>query len=71
MLMIMKDILLTSDLTENNTISVSMQSKLLYTINNWVINDSMAISADDLTTVYVFELALSVASCRSSARSRP
>ena len=71
MLMIMRDILLSSDLAETETISVNMQNKLLYTINYWVINDGMSICAEDLTTVFVFVSLLSVASCRFCARSPP
>lgn len=71
MLMIMRDILLSSDLTETETISVNMQNKLLYTINYWVINDGMSICAEDLTTVFLFVSPLSVASCLFCERSRP
>lgn len=48
MVMIMRDILLTSQLDESGSISVNMQTKLLYTINNWVINDNRSLTPDDL-----------------------
>ena len=49
----MKDILLTADLKNVDSISFSMQSKLLYSINNWIISDSSRITIDDIHTVYV------------------
>ena len=49
----MKDILLTADLNNSDSISFSMQSKLLYSINNWIINDSRYITGEDIQSVFL------------------
>lgn len=47
-----RDLLLTIDLHSNDNITFNIQSKLLYSVNNWVINDFSHISLNSIITVY-------------------
>ena len=69
--MIMRDILLTSQLDESGSISVNMQTKLLYTINNWVINDNKSLTPEDLKYAYLSSVPSILASSHSYAPSHP
>lgn len=51
MLQVFRDLLLTIDLHSNDNITFNIQSKLLYSVNNWVINDSSHITTNSIITV--------------------
>ena len=49
---VMKDILLTADINMDS-ISVAMQSDLLYSVNNWAINDQASLTPQVIDSTLV------------------
>ena len=71
MLQVFRDLLLAIDLHSNDNITFNIQSKLLYSVNNWVINDFSHITTNSIITVYPAHFFASPSdSCRFFARSR-